>query len=257
MEKANNTFITNIQRMCMHDGPGIRTTVFMKGCTLHCPWCANPENICFEQQKYRQNEDVGMYGKQYSLEKVYEEIVKDKMFWKNGGGVTFSGGEPLAHMEYLLPIMKQLKVDGVHICVETALFVSKKMLEMAIPDVDIFLVDMKILEPHMCKNTLGGDISIYLDNLDLLIVNKKQLVLRIPCNYEYTLRQENTDLILAWCKNHPNIPIEIFATHSLGKSKYDTLGLDYVDFQVVCDEDLQNFAHKLEQCGNSVTVNVL
>ena len=87
----SNTLITNIQRMCMNDGPGIRTTVFLKGCNLHCPWCANPENIRFISEEYEKNGIKGVYGKSYSLDEVYQNILKDIGFWEKEGGDLFRG----------------------------------------------------------------------------------------------------------------------------------------------------------------------
>lgn len=247
--------ITNIQRMCMHDGPGIRTTVFMKGCNLHCPWCANPENICFFKENYAGDGKSGVYGKLYTSEEAYHEIVKDRKFWKYGGGVTFSGGEPLMHLSSLEPLLKRLKKDGVHISAETALFVDNSRVKAIMSYVNLFLVDMKILQPEMCKKVLGGEIAVYLDNLELLIKEEIPLILRIPCNYEYTLKEENWKLILAWCEQHPQIPVEIFGTHSLGKSKYDTLGLTYGEWARVSEEKLEELAAEIGQCGNPVAIN--
>lgn len=252
-----NTLITNIQRMCMNDGPGIRTTVFLKGCNLHCPWCANPENICFVPEEYEKNGIKGTYGKSYDLDEVYQDILKDKGFWEKEGGVTFSGGEPLMHMDYLEPLMQRLKEAHVHIAAETALFVDIERVERAIPYVDLFIVDMKILQPEICKEILGGNVSVYLSNLELLIREKKSLILRIPCNYEYTITEGNMDLILAWCKEHPKIPIQIFSTHSLGEAKYVSLGRSCKKWQKVSDEDLEKFSMRLQQCGNLVTINYL
>lgn len=253
----SNTLITNIQRMCMNDGPGIRTTVFLKGCNLHCPWCANPENIRLIPEEYEKNGIRGIYGKSYNLDEVYQNILKDIGFWEKEGGVTFSGGEPLMHMDYLEPLMQRLKESHVHIVMETALFVEKEYVIKAIPYVDMFIVDMKILQPDICKDIIGGDVSIYLNNLEMLIAERKMILLRIPCNYEYTMSETNMKLILAWCKEHPQIPIEIFSTHSLGEAKYISLGRSFKKWQKVSDEDLKKISIRLQQCGNKVTINYL
>ena len=92
--------ITDIQHFSLHDGPGIRTTVFFKGCNLRCPWCANPECI---SQKIQ-----GEFGYDISLDELEKEILKDEPFYKTGGGVTFSGGEPLLQIKYIEPLLKSL-----------------------------------------------------------------------------------------------------------------------------------------------------
>ena len=137
--------ITNIQRFSLHDGPGIRTTVFTKGCTLHCPWCSNPENLTPAIQNYVKKdkdghvEETGTYGKWYSPEKLYDEIVKDKIFYGDietdssldfealPGGVTFSGGECLAQIKELEPVLKRLNEEHIHTAVESCLFVPDEL----------------------------------------------------------------------------------------------------------------------------------
>ena len=126
--------ITNIQRFCLSDGPGIRTTVFLKGCNLNCPWCANPENIEYEFNDYiKDNGEKGIFGYDIELENLFEEIMKDKEYYKmNNGGVTFSGGEPLLQIKRLEPILKKLKENKINICFETALNIPKDLLLIAI-----------------------------------------------------------------------------------------------------------------------------
>ena len=100
--------ITNVQRFSLHDGPGIRTTVFLKGCSLHCPWCANPENIDFVIEPYIKDDINTTIGQYVSCDELYELIMRDKVFY-DGGGVTFSGGEALIQMDVLKPLLERLK----------------------------------------------------------------------------------------------------------------------------------------------------
>ena len=110
--------VTNIQRFSLHDGPGIRTTVFLKGCSLKCPWCANPENLKPYQEKYIKNGIISTYGKYMSCEEIYDEVIKDKNFYIEvshsmtnnyleslPGGITFSGGEALLQVEKIIPLL--------------------------------------------------------------------------------------------------------------------------------------------------------
>ena len=133
---ARTILITNIQRFSLHDGPGIRTTVFLKGCSLRCPWCSNPENLVGVQQKYIKDGVEGVYGKWYTNDDLYKEIMKDKEFYnvvdspsekisttslllsphlldKLPGGVTFSGGECLLWIDKLEEILGRLKEEGI------------------------------------------------------------------------------------------------------------------------------------------------
>lgn len=105
--------ITNIQRFSLHDGPGIRTTIFLKGCSLRCPWCSNPENIKPYPEKYYKDGIEGIYGKNYTCDEVYNEIIKDRAFYDENGGVTFSGGEALLYVNELLPLLEKLKKERI------------------------------------------------------------------------------------------------------------------------------------------------
>ena len=103
--------VTNVQRFSLHDGPGIRTTVFLKGCSLHCPWCSNPENIFPVQEKYRVDGKDGVYGKMWMLSDIYAEILKDRSFYEHEGGVTFSGGEPLLFIKKIEPNIQRVIIE--------------------------------------------------------------------------------------------------------------------------------------------------
>ena len=128
--------VTNVQRFSLHDGPGIRTTVFLKGCSLQCPWCSNPENIDLEPQAYDNNGIKGVYGKYYSAEELISECLKDRKYYTGQlqqpgawsvsdaseigllpGGITFSGGEPLLQMDNLVSVCEELHRRNIHITV--------------------------------------------------------------------------------------------------------------------------------------------
>lgn len=254
----NRVIVTNIQRMCMQDGPGIRTTVFLKGCNLHCPWCANPENICMQPEKYRISDmEQGIYGREYDSQSLQKEIMRDRRFWEDGGGVTFSGGEPLLQLDLLEPLLRNMKKERVHVAIETALQVPMDKLFAVIDYVDLFIVDIKILDKSLCKKVLGGDLDYYYDNLKLLEERGKQILFRIPCNKEYTVTPENCSRIDELLTIYPHCPVEIFATHSLGRRKYESLGKTCIDFLPVDLEELQLLKRRFSTHGNSVVINTI
>jgi pyruvate formate lyase activating enzyme len=222
-------YITNIQRFCVSDGPGIRTTVFLKGCTLHCPWCSNPENLCHEEEPYVKDGMHGMYGYYLTAHELVNKLLRDKVYWNNGGGVTFSGGECLSHPVYLAEVMQELLDKGVSIAVETALFVNKRNVEMLMPYIDKFMIDIKILGKERCKDILGGDVKQYYENLDYICSNTghSNIVFRIPCAEYYTMDSHNRKLIIDLVSKYRDIPIELFTLHRLGQSKYESLGKEY------------------------------
>ena len=254
-EKARKKIIiSNIQRMCFHDGPGIRTTIFMKGCTIHCPWCSNPENISFLPEPYTKDGRMGVYGKEYDIDELFGIILKDAIYWGDGGGVTFSGGEALAHIEKLQILLERLKSVGVHIAVETALFVPKKFIDIAMNLIDLFIVDIKMLDESACRKVLGGNTDQYKKNLYSLYAAKKEMLFRIPCNYEYTLTDENVNTIIKFVSDYPDIPIEIFAIHDLAESKYKSLGRAMWNHRPVGNDALADLKMRLEQYVDKVRI---
>ena len=225
--------ITNIQHFSLHDGPGIRTTVFLKGCNLKCPWCANPECISSEIQ--------GEFGYDISLEKLEQEILKDKPFYETGGGVTFSGGEPLLQINNLESLLKSLKNKKINICFETALFVPEKYLKIAKKYSDEFIVDIKMVDSRNCKEVIGGQINQFLNNLKLLDLEKTTF--RIPVT-KFSLK--DTELILDLLKKYKPKHLEIFELHNLAKSKYEILNKEQY-YEKIEDKQINEFYEKLKE----------
>ncbi len=241
--------ITNIQRMCFHDGPGLRTTVFLKGCNLHCPWCSNPENLSYAIEDFFKDGVAGKYGRDYCSEKLYTEIIKDKAFWGKEGGVTFSGGEALLQSSELVELFKLLKNEGINIAVETALFVPKQNLTVILEYIDHLIVDVKILDEKRCKDVLGGNLSTYLENVDYAYKKGKINVFRIPLCYEYTFNENNRDALLSFLKRYKDVPTQIFSVHNLGENKYLSLGMKPWNEISVKDSDVEAFMLDLLKIG--------
>ncbi len=247
MEKK--ILLTNIQRFSLHDGPGIRTTVFLKGCSLRCPWCANPENIEPHVQQYCKDGQKGTYGRYYTSGELLAELQKDKVFYtqmasettlgKLPGGVTFSGGEPLLQFAALEPVLRELKAEKIHICIETCLFAPREMLELALRYVDLFYVDIKILNAVRCRNILCGDTEQYLSNIEQLFKLHKDVIFRIPVIGGYTDGEENIDEIVSFLLQFKPLKIELIKEHNLGKSKYLSLGKKPLELNCVSDEQME------------------
>lgn len=225
--------LTNIQKFSLHDGPGIRTTFFLKGCSLCCPWCCNPEDIRHEVQIYKKDGAYGEYGRWYSSDELYDEAIKDKAFYEQCGdegygGITFSGGECMLQMHALEPMLQRLKDENIHMAAETSLFCSSRQLSIAISNIDLFYVDIKILDREKCRKVLGGRIEIYKNNLKMLLESGKFVVFRIPVIGGYTDDVENRSNIISLVKESSQvyknvIGIELMKEHNIGLSKYYSL----------------------------------
>ena len=236
--KDDRLLITNIQRFSLHDGPGIRTTVFLKGCSLHCPWCCNPENISPEIQKYVKDGKEGIFGRYIASDELLKEVLKDKDFYGEyvgeykgleelPGGVTFSGGEPLLQMQRLVPICEHLHEKNVHIAAETALFVPAELLEIAYEYIDLFYIDVKILDDQRAMTVVGGNLKQYLENLDWLMHREKvpSIVIRVPMISRYTDDKENREEIQKLLQKYREfiIQVEYLEEHRLGEEKRKAL----------------------------------
>lgn len=239
--------ITNIQKFSLHDGPGIRTTVFMKGCSLCCPWCSNPENLNSFIEYYIKDGKRGIYGKEYTVEEVFNEVIKDKPFYGDNGGVTFSGGEPLLQAQMLLPLLQMLKDENITTAIETSLFVPTKKLQMVIPFIDFFYVDIKIMNKEICKDIIKGNLDIYKTNLRFLS-SKKKYVIRIPVIGGYTDDPENRRLVIKEIERHKDsiIRIELIKEHDLGNSKYKSLSLPVPNYSGIDDEFIVKYKKEIE-----------
>lgn len=248
--------IFNIQRFCVNDGPGIRTTVFLKGCPLSCVWCHNPESQRFEPEiLFYKDKCTGcgrckcvtaadrdfvcfngakeICGKTVSADEVTAEVLKDKPFYENsGGGVTLSGGEPLAQYDFSLELLKKAKENGIHTAVETCGYEEKsKILEIA-KYVDLFLFDCKETDPELHKEYTGFDNKIILENLKALSDAGSKIILRCPIIPGFNDRAEHFKGISEIADKFSGIEhIEIEPFHPLGESKYSALNREYADIQ--------------------------
>lgn len=249
--------VSNIQRFCLQDGPGIRTTVFLKGCNLKCPWCANPENMDFEPTKYinENTKEQGIFGQDIETLDLFEEIIKDKEYYKiNNGGVTFSGGEPLLQIKELESLLEKLKEEKINICVETALQVPTELVQIASKYVDEFIIDIKLLNSKDCEEILNGNIELYTRNLEILSKNEAISIFRIPLVKNYTLKKENILKILELLKKYKCGKVEIFKIHDLAESKYKSIGKEITKFPKIEDEEVEKIFNRIKELNVEVEI---
>ena len=238
--------IFEIKRFAVHDGDGIRTTVFFKGCPLRCVWCHNPEGLtatpqiaqyshkcigCGECKKEGftpercLGEAVVLYGKQVTVEELLPILLEDKDFYKtSGGGVTLSGGECLMQADFCAILLKRLKENGIHTAVDTCGFVSKESLNKVIPYTDTFLYDLKAYDDEVHIKCTGQSNKIILENLLYLDSLGKNVEIRIPYVPEYNADQmEKIAVFLSGLKTITKI--RILPYHNFAGSKYAALNM--------------------------------
>jgi pyruvate formate lyase activating enzyme len=282
--------VTHIQRFSVHDGPGIRTTVFLKGCQMHCPWCHNPETVrpqpelqvfaqrcigcgaCLEQcaQHARRLVDGRMVfdrercvacgrcvevcyaqslvlvGQTKTAGQVADEVLADRAFYQSsGGGVTISGGEPLAQPHFTQAILELCKAEEIHTAVETNLGWPWSTIARLLPAVDLFLVDIKLLDDTEHRTWTGMSNQHTLDNLRRLDAEGKPIVVRTPVVSRVNDRADQIAAIADFLAGLSHVrAYELLPYHPLGTGKYEALGLaaPWPRFQTPTAEQLRQLA---------------
>lgn len=272
----NNTpkgIIFNIQRFSVHDGPGIRTSVFLKGCPLRCVWCHNPES--HEREKSRayfsrrctlcarcvkicpegalsQNGGkiacdrekcvccgrcadgcaagaVTVFGSEATVREVISEVMKDRDYYGNsGGGVTFTGGEPMAQPLFLADALAELKKLGVHTAVETSGYSAPEGFELIKSSTDLFLYDLKVMDDALHIKYTGVSNRLILSNLTALSGSGARVLVRIPLVAGCGDSVENISATAEFLRCHTSVrEAELIPMHKLAEGKYNALGKKY------------------------------
>jgi len=268
--------VSNIQRLSLDDGPGIRTTVFLKGCPLRCRWCHNPECIAPRRQLLHYAaqcagcgscakvcpegvfamEDAGdggtvsriiarerctfcgkcidfcpkaaitTAGKEYTVDGLKSVLLRDANFYRNsGGGVTLSGGEPLLQGDFTLEMLMALKQAGIHTAVDTCGYVPYEQFEKVIEYTDLFLFDIKTVDPKLHRELTGHGNGLILENYKRLCASGVRIWVRMPL--VAGVNDGEAEKTAALLKEYPAELVELLPYHAYGVSKYESLGMEY------------------------------
>ena len=229
--------IFNIQRFAIHDGPGIRTTVFFKGCPLRCWWCHNPESHKIFPEKiegcslrrgfdHSFTMDKDEVGKEFTVDELMNEIIKDRVFYEeSNGGVTFSGGEPLMQPQFLFEALRACKSSGIHTTVDTSGFAPEEVIKNTSEITDLFLFDLKLMNDELHQKYTGVSNQLILKNLLELDKLDKKIIIRIPIIPGLTDTDENLLAIRGFISYIKNIvEINLLPYHRAGEGKYIKYG---------------------------------
>ena len=303
---AETPYISNIQKFSTHDGDGVRTTIFFKGCPLRCMWCHNPESqhyykelifhqhkctacgrcvakckqgansivdgkIVFDRSKCTAcgvctdwciTEARELAGKEYTVDALVKEAMKDKIFYEqSGGGVTLSGGEVMAsqHMDYVEEVCRKLHENGVSVFIDTSGYTDYENLKRVLPYVDVFLYDIKVMDPEDHKKYIGVDNSLILENLKKLSDEGAGLYIRLPIIQQVNATDEHIESVIHFLKEN-NIharQVNLLPYHDIGKGKYASLDMEYHDdeMSVPVSELMEHFKSMFEEQGfNKVNI---
>ncbi|MBE5751843.1 MAG: radical SAM protein [Clostridiales bacterium] len=244
--------IFSIEEFSTFDGPGIRTTVFLKGCPLKCAWCHNPEGQAFEKEYMRSPngclgckkcEDesgrlteksigacprnlVRAVGEEYTPQRLADKILKNaEILRASGGGVTFSGGEPLSQSQFIVDCVSRL--NGLHAALQTSGFANCETFESVLSVCDFVLYDLKIMDDDAHRQWCGVGNEKILKNYDLLVKSGKAFVTRIPLIPSVTDTRENLSAIARFIKDKGVEHAELLPYNKMAGGKYKALQRRY------------------------------
>ena len=300
MSQTGITF--DIKKFSIHDGPGIRTTVFLKGCPLNCAWCHNPESqspnpeihyfehrciscrdcaeacpntaisfiddvpiwnsdicqLCGACVEACPTEAIQLVGKICSLDEIMAEIEKDVIYYdQSGGGVTFSGGEPLQQVGFLAALLKECKEYEIHTAVDTSGLAAWEKFEKILPYTDLFLYDLKLMDDEKHRQFTGVSNRLILENLQKLTEASANVRVRIPIIPSVNDDEENiraTGEFIASLKTIQDV--DLLPYHNIATDKYHRMAHEYAldKIKTPSDERMQELAEVFRKKGFRVTI---
>lgn len=251
----------DIKRYAVNDGPGIRTTAFLKGCPLICRWCHNPEsqNAKPETMPIKRKlgdqvfDDVQTVGYEIDSDELVERLARDFIFFdESGGGVTFSGGEPLLQAEFLVDCLGKCVARSIQTCVDTAAAVRTPLMDEIIRLTDIFLLDVKTADKAKFSEYVGHGFDVFLENLKLITERARRVIIRIPVIPSFNDDEQSVKDIIALLRKYPKITeVSLLPFHRIGNDKYRRLGRKWLmgDIKSLSPEKLAPIEQLFEKEG--------
>ena len=290
--------VLDIQRMSTEDGPGLRTTVFLKGCPLACTWCHNPESIdprshvewkgvlcigcgicgtacpqngitydengvhtadfcnaCGTCTRECPTQALELKGVNYTIDDLYDVVIRDRAFWGRDGGVTVSGGEATLQWQDVLALFQKLKEAGVHTALDTCGFNKREVFEALLPYTDIFLYDLKLFDDDEHIKYTGQSNKVIFENFEWLAETDARIWVRTPIIPGATDTDENIKGLAGIVRDRVE-KWELCAFNNLCQDKYDRLGKEW-DFKgtgLMHKERMEELTRIAHENGSSVAV---
>jgi len=220
--------VFSIEEFAIHDGPGIRTNIFMKGCPLRCTWCHNPEGISTKPQYMVKKNERTMCGYEMTSEELANQILKNKDIYKlNNGGVTFTGGEPLMQSEFIRDVLDMIKPE-IDTAIETSGYAPADIFKNTVKEFDLVMLDIKHTDELLHKEYTGVDNKLIMQNLQFLCLSDINFIIRIPLIPQVNDTENNMMNILDLIKDAKSLQrVEIMRYHKTAGAKYSMIGKEY------------------------------
>jgi len=245
--------IFDIQKFSVHDGPGIRSIVFLKGCALRCKWCCNPESQNYDIERMNVDGKIKTVGRDVTVAEVMEEVLKDFQYFKrSGGGITLSGGECLLQPDFSEALLKAAKHNGITTAIESAGFAKYEVIERVLPYLDVYLMDIKHMDSEKHRAFTGQPNERILENAKKIARNAKKLIIRVPVIPTFNDTVEEITEIAKFAASLSNVSeMHILPYHRMGSDKYRWLGREYTlgDLVAPSDEHMELLRTSAERCG--------
>lgn len=222
--------IFDIQKYSIHDGPGIRTIVFLKGCAFRCRWCCNPESQSFQPETMIRAGKPKLYGKDVTVEEVMDEVMKDEPHYRrSGGGLTLSGGETLLQPDFASALLFAAKQNGINTAIESTGFQKFEIIKNKIlPYLDLFLMDIKHMNSEKHKAFVTQPNELVLENARKIAESGQRLIIRVPVIPTFNNTKEEIVDIARFAASLPGVEqLHLLPYHRLGQEKYEGLGREY------------------------------
>lgn len=228
--------IFDIQKYSIHDGPGIRTIVFLKGCAFRCRWCCNPESQLYEIHPMRTSDGrEKIIGRDVTVEEVLDEVMKDTAHYRrSGGGMTLSGGECLLQPQFASDLLFAAKQKGINTAIESTAFADFDMIEEKIlPHLDTFLMDIKHINAAKHQLFIGKSNERVLENARKIAQTGQHLIIRVPVVPTFNDTEEEILEIARFARGlHGVEELHLLPYHRLGQDKYYGLDRPYLLEQI-------------------------
>ncbi len=228
--------IFDIQRYSVHDGTGVRTIVFLKGCVLRCRWCCNPESQKFEIETMMVEGKPVVTGRDVTVGEVMDVVEKDRAYYRrSGGGLTLSGGESLCQPEFARALLKTSKELGINTALESMACAKYEVIESILPYLDTYLMDIKHVNPEKHRQFTGRSNELMMENARRVAESgMTELIIRVPVIPTFNATPEEIRGIAEFAASLPGVrKLHLLPYHRLGQDKYERLGREYTMKEIV------------------------